>query len=147
MGNTEAALRGASVVAVDINPHAVECCRLNAKRHNVASSIDARVGEEFAPIRPEERFDVIVAGLPWDNSPAEDVVALSMYDPDFKMRNALFQNAARVLRPGGRILMTYAEFIEQRCPLRETVDGYKFKIAIERTIKGEPHYVYVVEPE
>jgi release factor glutamine methyltransferase len=65
-----AARRGCRVVAVDINPSAVRCTRVNALLNNV--DVDVRHGDLFAPVVPD-RFDVILfnppyyRGVPRDN--------------------------------------------------------------------------------
>ncbi len=54
------ALKGCSrVVAVDLNPFAVENARHNAELHNVAGKIDCRKGDLFGAIKADERFDLI----------------------------------------------------------------------------------------
>ena len=51
------------VVAVDINPHAVECTRKNAE-HNKAFNIDVREGDLFDPVKGE-KFDLILFNTPY----------------------------------------------------------------------------------
>jgi len=59
------AQRAKTVVATDVNPHAIEYARLNAKANGVASKIDVRLGSLFQPIKETERFDVIVFNAPY----------------------------------------------------------------------------------
>ncbi|RCJ30811.1 hypothetical protein A6769_32550 [Nostoc punctiforme NIES-2108] len=142
----QAALRGATVVATDINPYAVKCAEENAHLHSVSSRITIREGDGFSPLRSDEKFDIIVAELPWDCAHAEDVVELSMYDPEFHMRKILFKNALEVLQPHGRIFMTYARFIQQRYPIEQFGESFIYRVVRERVIKGEPHYAYLINP-
>ncbi|MCE7697449.1 MAG: class I SAM-dependent methyltransferase [Methanobacterium paludis] len=51
------------VVAVDINPHAIECTRKNAE-HNKVFNIDVREGDLFDPVKGE-KFDVILFNTPY----------------------------------------------------------------------------------
>ncbi len=60
-----AAKRAKKVVATDINPHAVECTKLNSKANGVANRIDVRLGNLFRPVIKTERFDVIVFNAPY----------------------------------------------------------------------------------
>src|SRR5215475_11589332 len=61
-----AALRGAKeVVGVDISPKAIDNAKTNAKNLNVVSKTDFRKGDLFGPIRPEEKFDIMFANLPF----------------------------------------------------------------------------------
>jgi len=57
-----AARRGCSVVAVDINPSAVRCTRVNALLNDL--DVDVRHGDLFAPVA-DERFDVVVFNPPY----------------------------------------------------------------------------------
>jgi len=60
-----AASKARKVVATDVNPHAVECAKLNAEINRVASKTDVRLGSLFQPIRKTERFDVIIFNAPY----------------------------------------------------------------------------------
>jgi methylase of polypeptide subunit release factors len=59
-----AKLGAASVVAVDIDPRALEATAGNARLNGLADRIDARAGSWFEALRPGERFDVIMATPP-----------------------------------------------------------------------------------
>lgn len=137
----QAARLGAQVVAVDINPAAIECARFNADRHSVASAIDFRLGANFSTIHPGEKFTQIVTGLPWDNGTPATPLELSMYDPGFVMRWTLFRQVPRHLDDGGLIFLTYSESAESRNPLAQFAAGYRLERMVERIIKGEKHFV------
>lgn len=59
-----AARRGARATAVDINPAAVRCTRINALLNSVEDRVEARTGDLFAPVAGE-RFDLIVFNPPF----------------------------------------------------------------------------------
>jgi release factor glutamine methyltransferase len=52
------------VVAVDLNPAAVRCTRINALLHQVEERIEAREGDLFDPVQGE-RFDLILFNPPY----------------------------------------------------------------------------------
>jgi release factor glutamine methyltransferase len=54
----------ANVVALDINPGAVECARLNALQNDVSPLIDARESDLFSAVAGE-RFDLVVCNPPY----------------------------------------------------------------------------------
>lgn len=83
------------VVATDINPRAVENTRLNAFRLGVSQRIDVRFGDLFSPIRPGERFDVILFNIDYPNNDAD----LALWD----VHERFFNRVRHYLRPGGRI--------------------------------------------
>jgi len=61
-GAVACAKLGATVTAVDINPHAVKCATLNALLNDVA--MDVRQGDLFAPV-DGEKFDLILFNPPF----------------------------------------------------------------------------------
>jgi release factor glutamine methyltransferase len=59
-----AARQAQRVVAVDINPEAVRCARINVLLHHQESRVDVRLGDLFAPVSGE-RFDLVVFNPPF----------------------------------------------------------------------------------
>ena len=59
-----AAERARRVVAVDLNPHAVRCARINAILNGVDDRVEVRHGDLFAPVR-DERFDLVLFNPPY----------------------------------------------------------------------------------
>jgi HemK-related putative methylase len=59
-----AAMRGADVVATDVNPEAVRCARMNALLNRVDERVEVREGDLYDPVRGE-RFDVVVCNPPF----------------------------------------------------------------------------------
>ena len=73
VGAVFAARRGASVVAVDINPEAARCARINALLNQVDERIEVRQGDLFAPVRGR-RFDLVLFNPPFYlGSPADNL--------------------------------------------------------------------------
>lgn len=62
---TIAADKAARVVAVDINPYAVQCAKENAELNGVADKILLVQGDLFAPIKTKEKFDLILFNAPY----------------------------------------------------------------------------------
>lgn len=59
-----AAHRASRVVAIDINPHAVRCARINALLNGVEDRVEVREGDLFAPVAGE-RFDLVLFNPPY----------------------------------------------------------------------------------
>lgn len=53
-----------TVVAVDINPHAIRCARLNVILHELEEQVDVRRGDLFGPVG-DETFDVVLFNPPY----------------------------------------------------------------------------------
>ncbi|WP_179137885.1 HemK2/MTQ2 family protein methyltransferase [Candidatus Entotheonella palauensis] len=64
LGAIFAARRGYQVAAVDINPSAVRCARINALQHHLEDRIDVRQGDLFEPVQGE-RFDLVLFNPPF----------------------------------------------------------------------------------
>ena len=61
------------VLAVDINPRAVNCARFNAIVSG-ASNLEVLAGNLFEPVSPTERFDLITANPPFVASPVDEMM-------------------------------------------------------------------------
>ena len=55
---------GYHVTAVDINPDAVRCARINALQHHLETCIEVRQGDLFEPVQGE-RFDLVLFNPPF----------------------------------------------------------------------------------
>jgi release factor glutamine methyltransferase len=60
-----AAKKAKKVVATDINPHAINCAKKNAKMNGVEEKIEFRLGDLFQPIKPDETFNLILFNAPY----------------------------------------------------------------------------------
>jgi release factor glutamine methyltransferase len=60
-----AAAKGASVVAVDVNPYAVRCARDNAALNNVRSNMAFLRSDLFAAFSEAAKFDLILFNAPY----------------------------------------------------------------------------------
>jgi release factor glutamine methyltransferase len=100
-----AAARSADVVAVDINPKAVEAARANAALNGVADRITFAVSDVFDAV--EGDFDLIVFDPPFRWFKARDLLELSHTDENYRALTRFMREARQRLRPGGRILLNF----------------------------------------
>ena len=115
-----------SVVATDINPHAVANARYNANRFPITSSLDVRLVSEndpgaFAVIGEGERFDLIISNPPWEDGKPAIVDEYALYDPEFALLESLLAGLDRHLNDNGRVLLAYGcveaiRVIQKRAP-------------------------------
>lgn len=73
VGAVVAARWAGRVVAVDINPDAVRCARINAVLNQVEDRVTARLGDLFAPVA-DERFDVVLFNPPFFRGEPRDAL-------------------------------------------------------------------------
>jgi release factor glutamine methyltransferase len=95
-----AARRGCQVVAVDINPSAVRCTRINALLNDV--DVDVRQGDLFAPV-PGEHFDAILFNPPYYRGEPRDHLDHAWRSTDIPERFAA--QLAHQLTPHGFALL------------------------------------------
>jgi release factor glutamine methyltransferase len=100
-----AAMRGADVVAVDINPVAVEATQANADRNGVSERIDVRLSDVFLNV--SESFDLIVFDPPFRWFRPRDRFELASTDHGYQAMTRFFVEARRHLRDGGRMLIFF----------------------------------------
>lgn len=100
-----AATKGADVVAVDVNPHAVAAARANAERNKVADRVDIRRSDLFAEV--EGRFDLVVFDPPFRWMKPRDWAEASITDEDYRALTAFFAHVRGHLVEDGRILVFF----------------------------------------
>jgi release factor glutamine methyltransferase len=107
---------GARVTAIDVSPAALEIAKRNATKHQVADRIAFLQGDLFTPLAADARFDFILSNPPY--IPTADIPNLARgvkdYEPHqaldggpdgFKVFDALIQQAAGHLVPGGHLIV------------------------------------------
>jgi release factor glutamine methyltransferase len=100
-----AASRGATVVAVDINPHAIEAARRNAEANRVADRVDIRHSDVFSNV--DGRFDLIVFDPPFRWFAPRDLREGAMTDANYRAMSAFFRQARGHLTDRGRMLIFF----------------------------------------
>lgn len=88
-----AAEKAKKVVATDINPNAISSTLYNVKFHGLEDKIDVRLGDLFAPVKDQERFDVVIFNIdyPYD----EDAKQL------WEVHERFFAKVKKYLKPDG----------------------------------------------
>ncbi|HWC31657.1 MAG TPA: methyltransferase [Actinomycetota bacterium] len=100
-----AASKGARVVAVDINPHAVQAARDNAQRNDVSHLIDARQSDVFSAV--DEVFDLIVFDPPFRWFRPRDLREAATTDENYRAMTRFFRGARQHLTRDGRMLISF----------------------------------------
>jgi release factor glutamine methyltransferase len=137
-----AARRGCNVVAVDINPSAIRCMRINALLNSV--EIDVRQGDLFAPVE-SERFDVVAFNPPYYRGVPRDALDHAWRSPDMPERFA--SGLAAHLRPGGSALVVLSSDGNAPAFLHALeTHGFVHEPVAERDFINEVMTVYRVRP-
>lgn len=135
-----AASRGAEVVAVDVNPHAVEAARANAERNGVPDRVTVARSDLFAEV--EGRFDLVVFDPPFRWMKPRDWAEASITDEGYRTLTAFFAGVRDHLAEDGRILVFFGTtadlgYLEQ---LIET-NGLASRVVACRELEKDGHAV------
>jgi methylase of polypeptide subunit release factors len=102
--------QGASrLVALDVNPVAVETANLNIRDLGYAERAEARLSDTYSALEPGETFDVIVFAAPYWDREAKDDLEKSCYDPGYAFFTLAVQQAHHWLRPGGSMYIIFSD--------------------------------------
>jgi len=103
-----AAEKAKSVLAVDVNPYALQCAVKNAENNGVGERIEFRRGDLFQPIKQNERFRLILFNAPYlPSEPDEEESwigkAWAGGPNGRKILDRFVMDAPKFLAAGGRI--------------------------------------------
>lgn len=115
-----AAENAEKIVATDIDPKAVKNALYNVERYELQKRIDVRQGDLFAPIRSDEKFDVIIFSLIYPFSDATEHL--------WEVHRRFFREAHKYLKPNGRIYYQ-AGHLDNIPQVKEMVEANGFEIA------------------
>lgn len=131
--------KASKVVGVDINPESVKFARINTMINGVEDIVEIRLGDTFEAIRPNEKFDLIVANPPQMPTPPDkertDWYSISNFggQDGRKVLDKIINNAKNFLRRGGRlqILHPYYSNIPKTIEMLKSLD-FDVEITAER---------------
>ena len=93
------------VVAVDVNPYAVDAARKNAESNGVASNVRVLEGDLFTSV--DGAFDLVVFDPPFRWFAPRDLRERSTTDEDYETLTGFFRDVGQYLTPDGRILLFF----------------------------------------
>jgi release factor glutamine methyltransferase len=135
VGAVIAARHARRVVAVDINPAAAHCARVNAQLNGVEQRIEVRQGDLFAPVAGE-RFELVLFNPPFLRASPRDARDRAWSSLDVAERFAA--GLSDHLAPGGSALVVLSTFGNGVCFLREFRRcGLKLAVVAERRFVNE----------
>lgn len=101
--------RANKVVGVDITPESVGCARINVLLNKVEDIVEIRLGNLFEAVKPDEKFDLIVASPPQMPAPPGKErndwfgIANSSGRDGRKILNRIINNVKKFLQKNGRL--------------------------------------------
>lgn len=132
------------VLAIDINSSAVENTKVNVKKYNLQNKIEVRKGNLYAPIKKNEKFDVIFWNTPFGFVAKKRTTNLekSVYDPGYKTTKKFIKGAKKYLKKNGRLLIGFSSTLGKLDLIKRFVKeaGFKLKL-INKISSTESHPV------
>jgi release factor glutamine methyltransferase len=138
-----AATAGAAVVAVDINPYAIEAARRNVTANGVADRVDVRHSDVFSHVDGE--FDLIVFDPPFRWFTPRDQFEMAMADENYRALTTFFRQARRHLTERGRMLIFFGTSGDLGY-LTRLADAERFRsevVARRELVKDDWHVEYL----
>lgn len=140
IGAIAAAEQAARVIAVDVNPEAVRCARINVLLNGVEDRVDVLEGDLFAPLG-ERRFDVVLFNPPFLRGEPHTLLDRAFYATDVVDRFAA--DLPRHLRADGYALLLLSSDADQDA-LLQSFAGRHFdaEVVATRDLRSEVAAIY-----
>lgn len=120
-----AAFKAERVIAIDINPYAARCAKINAEVNGVSEKIDVLIGDLFNPVGENSIFNMILFNAPYlpDEKRKESKslidYAWSGGKDGREVVDRFIQQAPKHLKPYGRILLVQSTLSDMKKTIRE----------------------------
>jgi len=140
IGAVFAAQWAARVVAVDVNPAAARCARINALLNDVGDRVEVREGDLFEPVC-DVRFDVILFNPPFFRGRPRDMTDFAWRSEDVAERFAA--GLRERLAPGGCALVILSSLGADEAFLQALrANGFHVDVMLKRDVLSEVMTIY-----
>jgi release factor glutamine methyltransferase len=139
----------ASVVAIDINPKAVQSVAENAPANGLGDRVEAVCSDLFSEIPTHRKFDVIFSSPPSFPGEPRDIADRAWHaGPGYRDLLPLFEQARARLAPGGSFFILLSSDSDLRL-LGVLVDkaGFTAQLVAETSILIESFILYELRPK
>jgi len=144
-----AALMGADrVLAVDINPHAVERTQETAEWNGVSDIVEVKLSDGIVAL-PTELFDVLVYAAPyWNCKPdPETPLTFAMFDENYDSTRRVLRDAPRLMHPDSVFVLAFATQ-DQVALFEQVIEESPLKLVEKRTEQlGHTRVLYFLKSE
>jgi release factor glutamine methyltransferase len=142
VGAIFAARRGAQVKAVDINPEAVRCARINVLLNHLEKQVEVRQGDLFEPVAGE-RFDLVFFNPPFYRGQPDDKLDHAWRGETIFERFS--SQLPAILKPNGVAWLVLSSLGDCDELLRQlAATGFIIEVAAEKELLKELITVYCV---
>ena len=143
-----AARAGAKVVALDINPMAVNAAADNARANGLGDRVTAVRSDLMSALAPDPQFDVIISNPPFFSGEPRDIADRAwVAGPGYRDIMSLFEQAHQRLKPSGTMYVLLSSdsdlhFLGQLIAKA----GFRARIATAFSIVIESMIIYELTP-
>lgn len=134
------------VVALDINPAAVEATTQNARRNGLSEIVEARVSDLFAAAMPDERFDLIISSPPSFSGEPVDMADRAWHAGEgYRYLENLYSQAYAHLADNGEMLLLLSS--DTNVPLMERwarTAGFTWRQVAKKSIGVESFILFAL---
>jgi len=128
------------VVAIDVNPYAARCAKVNAEVNGVSEKIDVLIGDLFNPLKEKPVFDVILFNAPYlpieeESERKEDLIdyAWSGGKDGRRVIDRFIQQVSKYLKKNGRVLLVQSSLSNVKRTLEKLrKQGFQVRIVDEK---------------
>lgn len=133
----------ARVLAVDINPEAVQYAAKNAEINRVSSSITVMEGDLFSSIGKDQTFSVILFTPPYLQGSPSCHFDHALFDCDNLLLRRFFDDARRFISPDGYIQMVYSSIADPEHALEISREfGWRHEVIAHEKTSMEEFFIY-----
>src|SRR5580700_1512505 len=143
-----AARAGATVVALDINPMAVNAAADNARANGLGDRVTAVRSDLLSALAPGFQFDVIISNPPFFSGEPRDIADRAwVAGPGYRDIMSLFEQAHRRLKPSGTMYVLLSSDSDLHFLGKLIAKaGFRARIAAEFSIMIESMIIYELTP-
>jgi len=143
------AFKAERVIAIDINPYAVRCAKLNATVNGVSEKMDIICGDLSGLLKENGLFDLILFNAPYlpteENEPKDWIdYAWSGGKRGRELIDRFIYSASKYLKPDGRILLVQSTLSDVKETLRK-LRKQKFNVKIAGECKVAFETITLIE--
>lgn len=98
------------VLALDINPYAVKCAKINAIMNDLSHKVEVRQSNLFENVKENEKFDLIIFNFPFFHVNPKNVEEHAYFGgKDGNVMRAFYRDVGKHLKPEGKVQIIFSE--------------------------------------
>jgi release factor glutamine methyltransferase len=131
------------VVAIDINPEAVQYAAKNAGVNGLSGRIFVLEGDLFSPLGRDRKFSVILFTPPYLQGSPGCLFDHALFDRDNRLLKRFFKEAREFISPDGYVQMVYSSIADPGSALKISREfGWRHEIIAREKITMEEFFIY-----